>query len=267
MLIAQLTDLHIKQDGKIAYQKVDTLQCFKDAIEHINALNVDLVVLTGDLGDFGKEEEYVIIRQELKKLNAPIRIIPGNHDHKVKLREGLSDLVDYEHPLECNFALETEHHHLIGLDSSVVGKPFGSIAKDSLNWLREKLLDTSKPTLLFMHHPPIKVGVEHMDVQNLHNSEDLWDVIAPFNQVKAVVTGHLHRPVCGIWKHLPVWVGPSHSHSVALDFDKEGIPSFQLEPKAIRLFKLDEQGIVGHISYIGQHEGPFPFFDGSALLD
>ncbi|PKF80679.1 phosphodiesterase [Vibrio sp. vnigr-6D03] len=267
MLIAQLTDLHIKKEGKLAYQKVDTLQCLKDAVQHINRLNVDLVVITGDLGDFGLDEEYAIVLHELSQLNAPVRVIPGNHDHKIRLREGLRGLVDFEDSVECNFSLETEHCLLIGLDSSIPEKPHGCIASTSLNWLQSKLKETSKPVLLFVHHPPMEVGINHMDVQNLHNAEALWDVIAPFDSVVGIVTGHLHRTITAIWKGVPVWVGPSHSHSVALDFDKEGIPAFQMEPKAIQLFKVDDKGVLSHVSYIGDYEGPFPFFDKEGLVD
>ena len=274
MLIAQLTDLHIKRQGKIAYQKVDTLQCLKNAVTHINELlpQPDWVVVTGDLGDFGTPEEYDILVPELKKLKAPIKVIPGNHDHRDHLRAAFDGFASFDHLEYCHFSQLVEGYHLIGLDTSVLGKPYGQLAPESLIWLSRQLMNHAElPTLIFLHHPPMEVGIEHMDVQKLLNDEALWQVIQSHKQVRGLVAGHLHRAIYSTWRGLPVWVGPSHSHAVTLDLTPNGPSSFSLEPPAIQLFKLDEDSITSHISYILSADkkiGPFPFFDeNNKLID
>lgn len=269
MLIAQLTDLHIKKGGKRAYRRVDTLDCLRKAVSHINNLvpQPDYLVITGDLGDFGTPDEYALIKQELMNVNVPMLVVPGNHDHRLNLREGLSELVRFDHSEFCNFVVEHDERLLIGLDSSVIGKPYGQLSLETLSWLEDTLgQHPDKPTLLFLHHPPMHVGLTHMDVQNLQNAEALYEVLSKFNNVVGIVAGHLHRPITAVWKGMPVWVGPSHSHSVTLDLEPDAPSSFSLEPNAIQLFKFDGDSVVSHISYINDSEGPYPFFDEQGKL-
>lgn len=264
MLVAQLTDLHIKRDGRPAYKKVDTLKCLRDAITHINQLipQPDLVVITGDLVDFGTDEEYQLLIPELKKLVPPVKIVPGNHDHSEKLRSACKGWVVFDATEQCHFIHEDDKYRLLGIDTSVLGKPYGKVSKSGLAWLSEQLKKSATiPTLLFMHHPPIKVGLKHMDVQNLLNSEELWETIGTYSNIKGIVAGHVHRPIFATWHHLPVWIGPSHSHAVTLDLMPDAPSSFSLEPRAIQLFRLTTEGIASHISYIADSDGPYPFFD------
>ncbi|UPR58412.1 phosphodiesterase [Vibrio sp. ED004] len=271
MLIAQLTDLHIKQGGKHAYRKVDTLKCLHDAVDHINRLSPrpDCVVVTGDLGDFGVSEEYLLINEALSKFEIPLYVIPGNHDDRNNLRDGLSDLVSFDHQEYCNFVAEEHGVVLVGLDSSVIGKSYGYLSNETLDWLSSVLIEYSaKPKMLFIHHPPMKVGLNHMDVQNLQNNDEFYDVLKDHENIVGICAGHLHRPITAVWNSIPVWVGPSHSHSVTLDLDPNACSSFSLEPKAIQLLTVEGNSVVSHISYIEDSDGPYPFFDESgALID
>jgi 3',5'-cyclic AMP phosphodiesterase CpdA len=269
MLIAQLTDLHIKKQGKLAYQKVDTLGRLRKAVDHINALQPlpDWVVITGDLADFGTPEEYNILLPELRRLKPTLKVIPGNHDHWVHLRSACQGLVTFDHPDYCHFSESFGDYQLIGIDTSVIGQPYGLVSDGTQHWLDDELnRSRACQVLLFMHHPPMTVGLSHMDAQKLRNDEALWTVVAKYPRVKGIITGHLHRPVYATWRGIPVWVGPSHSHSVSLDLRLDAPSSFCFEPGAIQLFKLTSDGIVSHISYIDQHEGPFPFFDAEHRL-
>ena len=60
MLIAQITDTHVKAAGRLAYRRVDSAQKLRNCVAHLNALDPrpDIVLLTGDLVDLGKPEEY-----------------------------------------------------------------------------------------------------------------------------------------------------------------------------------------------------------------
>ena len=56
-------------------------------------------------------------------------------------------------------------------------------------------------------------------------------------------------------------IGPSPVHSVALDLNPGGPSAFRLEPRTIKLLYWDGTHLIGHLSFIGEHDGPYPFFD------
>src|SRR3954468_24889543 len=88
MLIAQISDTHIKPEGRLAFQRLDTALCLARCVEHVCRLTPapDVVLLTGDLTDAGLEEEYVRLRHLLTPLPMPVYVIPGNHDAREPLR-------------------------------------------------------------------------------------------------------------------------------------------------------------------------------------
>src|SRR5947208_3221147 len=59
MMIAQITDMHIKPEGVLAYGRFDTAPYLGRAVEHLLALKPrpDVVLATGDLVDGGLPEE------------------------------------------------------------------------------------------------------------------------------------------------------------------------------------------------------------------
>ena len=57
--IAQISDLHIKAPGRLAYRRVDTAQALQRCVATLNELNPapELVVISGDLADTPTEVE------------------------------------------------------------------------------------------------------------------------------------------------------------------------------------------------------------------
>ncbi len=60
MLIAQLSDLHVRPRGQLYKGVADSNRMLAEAIAHLYGLDrrPDLVLLTGDLVDEGRPEEY-----------------------------------------------------------------------------------------------------------------------------------------------------------------------------------------------------------------
>ncbi|MFI5033913.1 MAG: metallophosphoesterase, partial [Reyranellales bacterium] len=87
MLIAQLSDPHIKSPGQLLYDRIDTAGYLERAVAHVLKLDPlpDVVVMTGDLVDGGKPEEYAYLRRLIAPLPMPVYVIPGNHDGREAL--------------------------------------------------------------------------------------------------------------------------------------------------------------------------------------
>src|ERR687891_182941 len=93
MLIAQITDTHIKPEGLLAYRRFDTAAFLARAVDHILHLDPrpDVVLATGDLVDAGTAAEYARLRHLLAPLAMPVYLIPGNHDERDALRAAFAD--------------------------------------------------------------------------------------------------------------------------------------------------------------------------------
>jgi len=271
MLIAQITDPHIKAKGKLAYQKVDTEHNLRRCVNHVQSLvpKPDLVLVTGDLTDFGRAEEYELFRTLMAPLGIPFYVIPGNHDTREGMRRAFTDHKylptegDYLH-----YVIEDYAVRLIGLDTTVPGQPVGNLCAERLSWLESVLKQESlKPTLIFMHPPQIETGIEHMDVQNCQNAEALGDLLENHSQVFQLLCGHVHRPIHTQWRGVTVTIAPSASHYVALDLQAGGSSSFNLEPPTVQLHQWrNDSELISHLSFVGSFDGPHPFFDADGKL-
>ena len=93
MLIAQLSDPHIKSPGQLLYDRIDTTGYLERAVAHVLKLDPlpDVVLMTGDLVEGGKPEEYAHLRRLIAPLPMPVYVIPGNHDARDALRDAFAD--------------------------------------------------------------------------------------------------------------------------------------------------------------------------------
>jgi 3',5'-cyclic-AMP phosphodiesterase len=272
--IAQISDLHIKPPGTLAYGKVDTAKALERCIAALNefAPAPDFVVISGDLADAPSAEEYDHLKRLLVPLKVPFAGIPGNHDSREMMRAAFPDAA-YALPAgPLNQKIEVGELDLLLLDSSVPGKPHGELDAPTLQWLDATLASSSgRPALVFLHHPPFQTGIWHMDRQNLHNAAELAAIIQRHPRVQLIATGHVHRATFTMFAGRPCTICPVANHAVDLDLDHLREPSFKVEPPAFHLhtwFAGEGHGsLVTHHVPIGSFDGPHPFFgpDGKLL--
>jgi Icc protein len=274
VLIAQISDLHIKAPGRLAYGKVDTAKALERCVATLNAFEprLDLVVISGDLADTPTPKEY----EHLKQLLAPLKIsfigIPGNHDSRELMRAAFPYQAYAASSGPLNQLRSVGGLDVVLLDSSVAGKPHGTLELATLEWLDETLSATSqRPALVFLHHPPFRTGIQHMDVQNLSNANELAPIIRRNPRVQLIAAGHVHRATLTTFAGAAATICPAPNHAVDLDLGGLLEPSFKVEPPAFHLhvwFPGDGIGhVVTHQVPIGQFDGPHPFFgpDGKLL--
>ncbi|MFG1466224.1 phosphodiesterase [Xanthobacter sp. DSM 24535] len=269
MLIAQITDTHIRMPGTLAYGVVDTAAYLEKAVAHLNALPArpDVLLVTGDLTDFNRPEEYARFQALTASLAMPLLPIPGNHDSTAGLAAAFPAIAARTRAGKLNYLIEDFPVRLVMLDSSVPGAPHGELGPQTLGWLEETLAAApDRPTLIALHHPPFLTGIHHMDVQNLRDADALEAVVARHPQVLALVCGHVHRTVFTRFAGATTSICPSPAHAVSLDFDPSGEPGFHMEPPGLHLHRFDAGRLVTHLSFIGTYDGPHPFFGAEKRL-
>jgi 3',5'-cyclic-AMP phosphodiesterase len=270
ILIAQISDLHIKRPGELAYGKVDTAAALARCVDALNSFvpAPDLVVISGDLVDTPSVSAYGHLKRLLTPLRIPLAAIAGNHDGRGMLRDVWPDC-DYA---QCGGALNWQRSvgdlDIVLVDSSVPGEPHGMLDEPTLKWLDTTLgASSTRPALLFLHHPPFTTGIDHMDRQNLRNADALADILRRHERARLIAAGHVHRATLTTFAGIAATICPAPNHAVALDLDGHLPSSFMVEPPAFHLhawFPGERFGsVVTHLVPIGDFDGPHPFADGS----
>lgn len=275
MILGQISDLHIKTDGKKSYKVVDTAESLRRCVAEVNALaqRPDVVVITGDLVDFGKPSEYAFLRQLLAPLAMPYYLLPGNHDERAALRAAFPEHTYLQQGGQrIEYVIEGHPLRIVALDTVIPHASNGELAAASLQWLDDVLAaQPDQPTVIVMHHPPFVTGIGHMDDIGLapSSSQALAAVVRKHAQVERVLCGHLHRAIQRRFAGTVASTCPGVSHQVQLDLDAAAPSRFVMEPPGYQLHWWDEQGaaLVSHTAFIGQFDGPYPFYDGDALID
>lgn len=277
MLIAQISDMHLKPEGVLAYEVADTVRPFERVVEHINLLNPrpDLVLVTGDLVDEGAEESYMLLKSLLSPLKPPVLLLPGNHDQKQRLRKCfpedkyIRESVEEDGKSYICYTVEDYFLRLIGLDTVTPGEHGGGLGSERIGWLNRVLEEQpEKPTIIFMHHPPFATGIGHMDEEEFKGHKELQSVIEKHPQVERMLCGHVHRPIYRRFGGTLATICPAVSMQIVLDLCPNAPSAFVMEPPAVMLHLWTdlwgEPTLLTHISIVeetpGQYGGPHPFF-------
>lgn len=154
MLIAQLSDLHVRPRGQRYKGLVDANHMLAQAIAHLHQLDrqPDLVLISGDLVDEGQPAEYEMLAELLATLRLPFKVMPGNHDqrdafvrafpgHTYLPRSGPLHWCDASGPLA-----------IVAIDACVPGQHHGHVDAAGLQWLQHTLAaHAQQPTLVLLH--------------------------------------------------------------------------------------------------------------------
>lgn len=257
MLIAQISDLHLRACGRPLHDVVDTEAAVAACVDHLLRLypQPDVVVATGDLTDFARPEDYALLRDYLTRLPMPVYLIPGNHDDRAALTAAFADHPYLPQNTFIQYTVEDWPMRLIGLDTLIPGEIGGGLCGERLRWLAERLSEQpDRPTFLFMHHPPFATGIRFMDTP-FPGASDLEAVVRANPQVVQLVCGHIHRAIHHHWGGATAAVAPSVVYQMNLALtDGDGFFLVQ-QPPGLSLYSWAGDGApVGYVSLIGMAE-------------
>jgi 3',5'-cyclic AMP phosphodiesterase CpdA len=223
-ILAQLSDPHIR----VGPNDEGSGAALANAVAAVLRLHPlpDAVLVTGDLADTGTAAEYERVRELLAPLPMPVHVLPGNHD-----------ALDWDGP----YAADCGDLRLVVCDSTIAGRDDGHL---DLDWLDAELAQSTAPTIVAMHHPPLLTGIGGLDAIGLPELERaaLEALLARSPQVRRVAAGHVHRTVFGTLGGCAVVTCPSTNLQSKLEIGSPGF-SFGAEPPAF----LVHTAAVAHV--------------------
>jgi 3',5'-cyclic AMP phosphodiesterase CpdA len=195
--LIQISDTHLLADTNLESYGVNPYQNLERVIAHISHLDPPptFVIFTGDLISDDNPRSYRHLKLLANRLESPVYFAMGNHDLRQPFRRiVLEEASPGSEPYF--YAFDTAGYRFVVLDSVVEGQVAGELDATQLAWLDSTLADGSQQrTVLFMHHPPLRTGVDWLDAYPFGNGGDLLDVLAAHRQLQRVFFGHVHMPI------------------------------------------------------------------------
>jgi Icc protein len=208
------------------------------------------VLVTGDLSENAADAEYEQARELLASLDAPLFVLPGNHDDGPGLRRHF-DMpgVDGE---PAHYAADLGPLRLVVVDTTQPGEDPGVLDAERLAWLDGELAaESGVPTVLAMHHPPLVTGIPPLDEIGLpaEDRRALGAVVERHPQVRRIVAGHMHRAIAGDLAGRPVGVAPSTYMQARLDLLTNELQTVP-DPAGFALHVLRDGELISHVQTV-----------------
>jgi 3',5'-cyclic-AMP phosphodiesterase len=244
-VLVQLSDLHLGAH----WGGQDPVAALAAAVESVKGLRPrpDAVLVSGDLAENAGDAEYEQVRELLAPLEAPLYVLPGNHDDRATLRRHFDLAGAGGEPVQ--YAADLGPLWLVVVDSTCPGVDPGAVDDERLSWLDDELaLAPDVPTIIAMHHPPLVTGIPALDATGLvaEDRRALAEVVARHPQVRRLVGGHVHRPVAGDLAGRAVLAAPSTYMQARLDFCKEELQLVP-EPAGFAVHALLDGELTSHL--------------------
>ncbi|KGT95982.1 metallophosphoesterase [Erwinia typographi] len=244
MLIAQVSDIHASHHN-------DNLLRFDRALEWLEQIKPDVLVLSGDLIDDQWYDGYQQISDRLSQKKWPSLILPGNSDDRHMMRSAWKEYAwaDDAPDESLHFVHESGDLRLIGLDSTVEGTASGCVVRH-LEWLEKQLLrKPAYPSLLFLHHHVFESGIPTLDSTLCEGATELADLLNRLpGKPAAIASGHVHRPVAGVFAGIPAYICGSICPANPLWFGTENVPLVN-DPPALMIHRYVDNAMTSyHVS-------------------
>jgi 3',5'-cyclic AMP phosphodiesterase CpdA len=203
ILLAQLSDTHFDTRARNAERAERVMAYLADLPRR-----PDAILVTGDIAESGKIEEYEQARATLAA-DVPVWLVPGNHDDRANLREVLLRRPASYEPI--NQVIRLPGLTVALLDSSVPGQSGGELTDATYAWLTGLLRETSATdaVLVAMHHPPVPMYSTVVDPIQLANPGRLERIVADDDRIVGVLTGHVHAMGTTLFGGRQLVVAPS----------------------------------------------------------
>ena len=207
-----MADFHVGDIRGFAESIKETIgfKSIKKAIEEVNLLNPDFVLISGDLvfGQLIRGEykwEYKKCYELIQMFDVPTFLTPGNHDGYYRIGEdGLKIWQEYFGSLYYSFNYGNYHFQSINsYDHSALHRfclmfiPLnwgGCISNNQLDWIQDDLKQNpANLTFQFMHHSPLRETTSNSLMKKAYTNRLNLINLIDTNGVDMVLAGHTHH--------------------------------------------------------------------------
>ena len=185
--LIHLSDLHFGKD------RPDLLE---PLVERVNVLAPDLVVISGDLTQRAREEQFKEARDFIKKINARVLSVPGNHDVSLHrpFRRFFWPWRSYKKYIDQDLTPSFENDEMIVVGINSVDRfswQTGRLTAERINHACDAMdhAPDGKTRILVVHHP-----LEHpaeTDKKPIPGAEEALERLLSCG-ANLILSGHLH---------------------------------------------------------------------------
>ncbi len=184
--IAQISDLHCGSPHFVP-------SLLDRALVEVNELEPDVVIVSGDLTDYGLRGEYELAADYLTRIACErLIVIPGNHD---------SRNVGYVHFEEMfgdrNSVLRKGPVSIVAVDSSEPDLDHGQIGRGRYRWIEEQFVEPAELKVFVLHHHLLPVPGTGRERNVVYDAGDAIECLQR-SGVRLVLSGHKHVPY--VWR-------------------------------------------------------------------
>lgn len=204
MKLIHMTDIHLTTPGERIAER-DPNANFERALDHVLEIHADaeLMVITGDLSDWGDKPDYVRLKERLARFPIPSKLCIGNHDDRSTMLSVFPELAD-----ESGFVqhiYDASAGRLLFLDTWGPDTHAGHFCEARRAWLDAELSKHPGPFYIFQHHNPMPTHIKPTDTIRLLDDVAYRALIAPHrDKVRHIFHGHCHLPMAGSVSGVPV---------------------------------------------------------------
>ena len=235
-----ITDTHLLNQADEVFNNINTRESFEKVIfQSLDKFpDAHFLLFTGDISQTGDIASYQQFKSVIEKIDIPTYCVPGNHDTPRHLKAIIPSC-----PTDSIATIELGGYSLVLINSWVQDSHQGVISSHNLLQLKDYLANCNAQFMVFaVHHPPVLIGSEWLDMLGLMNREEFLQVINKNPTEALLLCGHIHQELDIQQSKLRLLGTPSTCHQFEKNSQFMSIASTQ--SPAFRFIQLSGAEIV-----------------------
>jgi 3',5'-cyclic AMP phosphodiesterase CpdA len=246
--VTQLSDTHFSTPGNRSHGGFgyDTDAAYLAAFDQaFGEGGTELAVVTGDVADHGRPDEYRVAIEALGRIPVPTNVLPGNHDFDTPLRASVPRpglTMDRNQRVGPWLFLFADSNHL-GRQADETGRLVdiedrieaqASLGPAEMAWIGDTIeASDADHVFVWLHHPPGFPGSYGSPVLD----EEATALVEAHPSIRGFGAGHVHSdPVVEI-ANRPVFICPA----LTINFDFENWTTL---PPGYRTYRFGDDGSI-----------------------